>query len=326
MARPQRIAYEDAYYHVMNRGRGRHLIFPAEPYFQAFVHTLAEAHDRFRVIIHAYCLLPNHYHLLVQTPHANLSRVMRHINGVYTQRHNTLNKTDGPLFRGRFKAILVEADAYLLQLSRYIHRNPIEMKRPLVEELSQYRWSSYPSYIGLAKAPWWIDRELTYGLLGTTQRYAGYKRYVEAGVDEETEQLYSRERSPAVIGSAAFRTWLYEAKAPKCENTTKTVAYLAPAQTIDALVKRIAVHYGEPVEALRMVKRGRRGKESRKVAMYLCQQLLDSKLEEIGRYFGLRGKGGVSFALHQIKAAMGQDEQLRRRVEALTMEFLNQDT
>ena len=104
----------------------------------------------------------NHYHLLLQTPRANLSRIMRHINGVYTQRYNRLRKSDGPLFRGRFKAIVVDADAYLLQLSRYIHRNPIELKTPLVKRLELYQWSSYSSYVGKANKGVALKKDLIY--------------------------------------------------------------------------------------------------------------------------------------------------------------------
>ncbi len=101
MPRPVRIEFEGACYHVMNRGRGRQPIFHATAYFHAFLDTLAEAHERFGIVIHGYCLMGNHYHLLLQTPHGNLGRVMRHMNGVYTQRYNRLKPTDGPLFRGR---------------------------------------------------------------------------------------------------------------------------------------------------------------------------------------------------------------------------------
>jgi len=122
MPRPQRIEYENAFYHVMNRGRGKQIVFHSDEYYLSFLTLLAETRQRFGCVIHAYCLMANHYHLLIETPRANLSRIMRHINGVYTQRYNRLKKTDGPLFRGRYKSILVEQDAYLLQLTRYIHR------------------------------------------------------------------------------------------------------------------------------------------------------------------------------------------------------------
>ena len=108
MPRPTRIQYENAFYHVMNRGRGRQRIFHNDAYYQEFLKTLEEAYQRFDAIIHAYCLMGNHYHLLIETPRANLDRIMRHINGIYTQRYNRLKGTDGPLFRGRYKPILVD--------------------------------------------------------------------------------------------------------------------------------------------------------------------------------------------------------------------------
>ena len=111
MPRPVRIQYEDGLYHVMNRGRARQKIFHGPG-----------AHNRFDAQIHAYCLMGNHYHLLMGAPRANLDRIMRHVNGVYTQRYNRLKRTDGLLFRGGYKAILVDEDAYLLQVGRYIHR------------------------------------------------------------------------------------------------------------------------------------------------------------------------------------------------------------
>jgi putative transposase len=97
MPRPQRIEYENAFYHVMNRVRGRQVIFHDDDYYQAFLDTLAEAQQRFQCVIHVYCLMNNHYHLLIETPNANLSRSMRHVNGVYTQRYNRLQKTAGGL-------------------------------------------------------------------------------------------------------------------------------------------------------------------------------------------------------------------------------------
>ena len=114
MPRPQRIEYENAFYHVMNRGRGRQAVFHDPRYYQAFLETLAEVHQRFHCVIHAYCLMGNHYHLLLETPDANLSRIMRHINGVYTQRHNRLKKTDGALFRGRYKRIRGQVACFII--------------------------------------------------------------------------------------------------------------------------------------------------------------------------------------------------------------------
>ena len=106
--------------------------FHGPEYYDDFLKCFHEAHKRFGVEVHSYCLMGNHYHLLLKTPRGNLSRTMQHIDGVYTQRHNRRKRTDGSLFRGRYKAIVIDASNYLLQVSRYIHRNPIELKKPLV--------------------------------------------------------------------------------------------------------------------------------------------------------------------------------------------------
>ncbi len=167
MPRPLRIEYDHAFYHVMNRGKGRQDIFHDGRYFQAFLDTVAEAQQRFNAVIHCYCLMSNHYHILIETPLGNLGRIMRHINGVYTQRYNRLKRTDGPLFRGRYKAILVDADSYLLQLSRYIHRNPIESKKLLVEKLEQWPWSSYPAYTRKVDVPHWLTVDKVDGMVSS---------------------------------------------------------------------------------------------------------------------------------------------------------------
>ena len=127
MARPLRIEYADAWYHIMNRGRRSESIFIEKRDYSGFIRLLKDTSGMWNLRIAAYCLMPNHYHILVQTPDANISRCMRHIDGVYTQRFNRFYQCDGPLFRGRYKSILIDADQYLLQLVRYIHRNPIKI-------------------------------------------------------------------------------------------------------------------------------------------------------------------------------------------------------
>ena len=151
MSRPLRVEFPGAWYHVMNRGAGRKNIFRQPEHRQLFHDLLMEIRSVYGWEVHAYCLMSNHYHLLLHTPLANLGRAMRHLNGVYTQRFNRSVKTDGPLFRGRYKAILVDADNYLLQVSRYIHRNPVEAGQP--QWMQDLLWTSYPVYVGKRKKP-----------------------------------------------------------------------------------------------------------------------------------------------------------------------------
>ena len=128
MARPLRIQYEGACYHIMNRGLERRNIFLNNQHRKTFLNLLSEVSERFKVDIHAYCLMNNHYHLLLTTHLANLDLVMRHLNSIYTLRFNRDVKRDGTLFRGRYKSILIERERYFLNVSRYIHKNPSSAK------------------------------------------------------------------------------------------------------------------------------------------------------------------------------------------------------
>ena len=163
MSRPLRIQYPDAWYHVMNRGRRAEAVFSDKQDYQGFVDLLQETCEMWDVRIAAYCLMPNHYHLLMQTPQANLSRSMRHINGIYTQRYNRRHSCDGQLFRGRYKSILVEQDSYLLQLMRYIHKNPV--KAGLAENPGGYAWSSHRAYLSNAKKWDWVSTDFILSML-----------------------------------------------------------------------------------------------------------------------------------------------------------------
>ncbi len=175
MARPLRIQYFDALYHVMNRGVGRNCIYQNDDQRLLFLSLLEEITLRYHVEIHAYCLMGNHYHLLIKTPFANLDRAMRHLNGVYTQRYNQLMKKDGSLFRGRYKACLIEADNYLIQVSRYIHLNPVKAK--ICKKPQDYCWSSYRFFLGLDQSPVWLQLTETlqfFGDMDQKNKYCGF--------------------------------------------------------------------------------------------------------------------------------------------------------
>ncbi|HDO21625.1 MAG TPA: transposase, partial [Nitrospirae bacterium] len=140
MARPLRIEYPGAFYHITSRGNERKDIFKSARDREKFLSYLESSTQRYGAVIHVYCLMTNHYHLLLETPLGNLSQIMRHINGAYTTYFNTRRQRSGHLFQGRYKAIVVDADEYAEELSRYIHLNPV--RAGIVERPEEYQWSS----------------------------------------------------------------------------------------------------------------------------------------------------------------------------------------
>ena len=155
MVRPLRIEYPGAVYHVTSRGDRREPIAKDDIDRTAFLSIAGHALERFDAHAWAYCLMGNHYHLVIRTREANLSRLMRHINGVYTQTFNRRHQLTGHLFQGRFKAILVDSDSYLLEVCRYVDLNPVRAQ--MVDRPDAYRWSSYRALAGLADRPDWLD-------------------------------------------------------------------------------------------------------------------------------------------------------------------------
>lgn len=257
----------------------------------------------------------NHYHLLVKTPEVNLGRAMRHVNGVYTQRYNRLRRTDGPLFRGRYKAICVETDSYQLQLSRYIHRNPLEAR--VVADLLDYSWSSYPCYVSAVKKPEWLYQADIYGQLGAkSKRREKYKSYVEQGVDEEIKQFYGKGKQMPYLGSEAFRDWVYGQRATAEEEVSQqTLMPFRPS--IEEIVQEVAIEMNVSPDVILTGGRGRGQNLPRLVAMYLCQERGDHRLTAIAEAFGLRRYGSVSDAVSKFKKALSEDKTLRAKLKLL---------
>jgi len=186
MARPLRIEYGGAVYHVTSRGDRQETIFDDDQDRTAFLNILGEVVSRFRWRCHAYCLMGNHYHLMIETPEANLTKGMRHLNGVFTQWSNRRHKRSGHLFQGRYKAILVDRDAYFLELGRYIVLNPV--RAAMVKHPRLWAWSSYGATIGEATAPAWltiVDLLAEFGKRSAAARRK-YQQFVAEGMGAES--------------------------------------------------------------------------------------------------------------------------------------------
>lgn len=181
MARPLRLEFPGALYHVTARGNARADIFLGDADHAAFLGVLADTCARQRWRCHAYCLMTNHYHLVVETEDANLSQGMRQINGVHTQEFNRRHRRVGHLFQGRYKAILVDKEGYLKELARHVVLNPV--RAGLVRRPEDWRWSSYRAMAGEVAPPVWLETDWLLGQLGGDRRRARavYKNFVAEG-------------------------------------------------------------------------------------------------------------------------------------------------
>jgi len=204
MARPLRIEYAGALYHVTARGDRQEDIFMSDTDRTDFLDLLGQVVERFNWLVHAYCLMDNHYHLLIETPDGNLSKGMRQFNGVYTQISNRNNNRVGHVFQGRYKAILVQKESYLLELARYIVLNPVRAR--MVKDAKAWPWSSYRDTVGYRETPDWLSVEWLLAAFGKRRSSAQqkYRQFVAAGKNQPSpwEQL----RNQVFLGSEAFVT------------------------------------------------------------------------------------------------------------------------
>ncbi|MFT3819527.1 MAG: transposase [Rubrivivax sp.] len=223
MSRPLRLEFAGAVYHVTSRGDRREAIYRDDADREAQLDVLAHAMDRFDAQVLAYCQMGNHYHLVLHTRQANLSRLMRHVNGVYTQRFNRRHGLSGHVFQGRFKAILVDRDAYLLSVCRYVERNPVAAG--LVDAAQAWPWSSCAAHLGPAPVPPWLDTDGLHGyLLGQPVRNAAdrkraiavYRRMIH---QEDDAQLWQGGlRQQVFLGDEHFvQRMLAQAPTPSAE-------------------------------------------------------------------------------------------------------------
>ena len=203
MARPIRIEFEGAVYHVTSRGNERRKIFYSKKDYEKFKEYVGEAKEKYGFILHGYVLMPNHYHLLIETPEKNLSKIMHHINSSYTTYTNVKRKRSGHLFQGRFKAIVVDKDSYLLELSRYLHLNPVQAK--IAERPEDYPYSSYKTYI-LAQGEAVVTRSTILGMFSTNEAEARkqYKTFIEASVGEDVESPMKKVYGGMILGGESF--------------------------------------------------------------------------------------------------------------------------
>ena len=202
MARPLRLEFTGALYHVTSRGDGREDIYLSDKDRLAWLETLGQVCTRFNWVCHAYCQMTNHYHIVIETPDANLSKGMRQLNGVYTQLFNRSHARVGHVFQGRFKAILVEKDSYLLELARYVVLNPLRAK--MVRRLEQWPWSSFAATCGRVQKPDWLQTDYLLSQFAA-QRARAITKYVAFVYEGKgLDSVWAHLQGQMYLGSESF--------------------------------------------------------------------------------------------------------------------------
>lgn len=202
MARPLRIAYPGAVYHVTSRGNAQGRIFHDHQDRLIFLAVLADVVKRYHWLCHAYCLMDNHYHLVIETLEANLSLGMRQLNGVYTQKHNRRHKKSGHVLQSRFKAIVLDKDSYLLELCRYVVLNPVRAQ--MVHNVAHWQWSSYHAHAGLSAPPDYLATDWILGLFSSKRKIAHqkYRTFVNEGLHGQSP--WEKIKGQVLLGGEDF--------------------------------------------------------------------------------------------------------------------------
>ena len=316
MARPLRIEFPNAYYHVSNKAEASHKQLPGDQYIQVFLTGVYEAAARLNVQDHCSSLLKDEYHLLVKTPEGNLSRFMRQVDGLYTQNYQRLKKTKGSVFRSRYKSVLFQPERYLLPLSRYLHRLP--------PRYSTWRWSSLQAYLGGKTAgsvgaasvqSALVRTEVLAQMGGAVARYAAY---LGEGSDPELVHFYSKKNQLSILGDDKFRSRARAALAPATTRGASKGALARKRPSLQKLVGLVADTFEVSGKSIVQAARGPGSKNiPRWVAMYQCQEAGGITRQVIAQHFGLQRYGTVSTTIGKLKQEMVDAPKLQLTLQKL---------
>jgi len=309
MARPLRIEFEGAWYHVMNRGINHNSVFNTESDRHLFLNILEETVKNYCIEIHSFCLMDNHYHLLIHTPHGNLSKAMRHINGVYTQKYNHLTNRDGPLFRGRYKSILIEDDIYLLQVSRYIHLNPVSAK--ICETPDQFQWSSYNYYINRNHELNWVKKIF---ILDMAHGIDNYIEYISIGIDNEIKNFYEKTATSSILGKQHFKNEQLQ----KIKENTEILPDINRTRKlpdINSIIQITATYFSISISELMKSRSGSKN-FPQLVAIYLSRRLGLYSYQKIGVHFN-KSLYAVNMAISRLNLMIKKDNSINDIVDEI---------
>ncbi len=306
MARHSRIEYPGAVHHVTARGVARQDIFLGSADHAMFLSLVADMCERWGIVVHGYCVMTNHYHIEIESPEGPLSQPVGWLNQNYAGYFNWRQNRDGHVFQGRFKSVVIEANAYLYELTRYIHLNPV--RAGIVRRPAEYAWSSYRAFTGLAPAPEWLNTEFTLARFGTdlAEQRAAYRRFVEGSGQEHMGDPIQHAAANGILGTQAFADQVSR------EHFADEVGFEAVSERgtrgsmgLDEIGHAVAEGLGVPIGSL--CRKGQRGNRARDIAIYLAVRVHGHKLREVGRWFGAVKESAVSLACKRVEESMGQD-------------------
>lgn len=328
MARQLRIEYPGALYHILSRGNERGAIFRDDKDHTIFLETLRESAEITGVIILAYVLMKNHYHLIVETPNGNLSQFMKHFNLTYTVRFNRRHQRVGHLFQGRYKSLVIEEDPYPPTLSRYIHLNPIRTKswqeketEEKIKYLSAYRWSTLPAYLNAKSKMVWLNYSKILSYFGKGNiGHKKYSKYILEGIGKEISNPFEEIKHQIVLGTERFveniRTRFLT------NNKVRELPSLRQLKglSLDQVISEICEHFG--VTKHEIISKNKANMKIKKIAMEMCYRYTNLSQEEIGLRFGNIDYSTVSQNRRRLKLEMEKDRNLRSSFEKINQKLL----
>ncbi len=303
MARQLRIEFPDAFYHVTSRGNERKAVFKSFRDREKFLSYLESATKRYGAAIHVYCLMDNHYHLFIETPAGNLSQIMQHINGAYTSYFNKKHERSGHLFHGRYKAILVEADEYAKELSRYIHLNPVRAAK--VKTPEEYKWSSCQYYTVNRKAPSWLQRDFILCYFDTRRISAmkKYRNFIHKLISQDYKSPLDGIQHSFILGSREFINEIKD-KFLRDKRIDRELPILRETMDRPGL---------ETIEHLVDSELESDERMARQLKLFLCHSYSGMKLREIGYRFSV-SESAVTQASRRIRVKLRNDKKLEKLI------------
>ena len=320
MARPLRLEFDGAFYHITARGNERKNIFFGQADYRKFHSYLKEAGKKFGIFIHAYVLMTNHYHLLIETPQSNLSRVMHHINGSYTTYINIKRKRCGHLFQGRYKSILIQQDSYLTELSRYIHLNPV--RAGLVQRPEDYRYSSYGAYI-TDKSDDMVNTDMILRAMavGKKEARAKYRVFVEAAIGRVMESPVKDCYGGIIMGKERFiKDTLKRIKQEYLdkEGISQRKALRKKYDMNELLIQVAGKYKVAPEDILRGIPA-----DAKKVAVYVLKRNSGLNNREIGEQFGGLTYSAVAKICSRLEEKIERNRSIERVVASIERNLSN---